>query len=70
MRKSEWVLKAMMGLFFMMAFCPTLSAEDWIGTWATAPQLVETNNNPPAPYLANNSLRQIVQVSVGGKQLR
>ena len=42
----------------------------WVGTWGTAPQLVENHNNPPAPGLGNNSLRQIVQVSIGGKTVR
>lgn len=42
----------------------------WVGTWGTAPQLVETNNNPPSPGLGNNSLRQIVQVSIGGEKVR
>lgn len=49
----------------------TASAENhWVGTWGTAPQLVETNNNPPSPGLGNNSLRQIVQVSIGGETVR
>ena len=42
----------------------------WVGTWGTAPQLVEPHNNPPSPGLGHNSLRQIVQVSIGGKQVR
>ena len=42
----------------------------WVGTWGTAPQLVERHNNPPAPGLTNNSLREIVQVSIGGKKVR
>lgn len=42
----------------------------WVGTWGTAPQLVENNNNPPSPGLGNNSLRQIVQVSIGGERVR
>ena len=33
-------------------------------------QLVENNNNPPSPGLGNNSLRQIVQVSIGGERVR
>ena len=46
-------------------------AEDhWVGTWATAPQLVERHNNPPQPGLTDNSLREIVQVSIGGKRVR
>ncbi len=46
------------------------SAKKWIGTWSTAPQLVETQNNPPSPGLSNNTLRQIVRVSIGGDSLR
>ncbi len=46
------------------------AAEHWVGTWGTAPQLVETNNNPPSPGLGGNSLRQIVQVSIGGETVR
>lgn len=43
---------------------------DWVTTWATALQIAEPHNNPPEPYLAGNSFRQIVQVSLGGSQLR
>jgi lysophospholipase L1-like esterase len=69
-KKCERFIMTLMCLGVMMVFSLRVEADEWIGTWATAPQLVETNNNPPSPYLANNSLRQIVQVSVGGKQLR
>lgn len=44
--------------------------KQWVGTWATAPQLVEPHNNPPQPGLTNNSLRQVVRVSIGGKTIR
>lgn len=47
-----------------------LAGGHWVGTWGTAPQLVERHNNPPAPGLENNSLREIVQVSIGGKRVR
>ncbi|MBO4451928.1 MAG: hypothetical protein J5770_05855 [Bacteroidaceae bacterium] len=47
-----------------------LAQSHWVGTWGTAPQLVESNNNPPSPGLGNNSLRQIVQVSIGGEKVR
>ena len=47
-----------------------LAQGHWVGTWGTAPQLVENNNNPPSPGLGNNSLRQIVQVSIGGERVR
>lgn len=62
-------------LAFMMSFTGTASAQgkgkcNWVGTWTTAMQLVEPNNMPPAPGLSNNSLRQIVRVSIGGKTMR
>ena len=43
---------------------------NWVATWATALQAAEPHNLPPAPGLAGNSLRQVVQVSLGGTQLR
>jgi lysophospholipase L1-like esterase len=46
------------------------AATKWVGTWSTAPQLVETANNPPLPGLSNNTLRQVVHVSIGGNCLR
>lgn len=48
----------------------TYAGKHWVGTWATAEQVVEPHNCPPEPYLANNSLRQIVQVSISGKKIR
>ncbi len=42
----------------------------WTGSWATAPQLVEPNNMPPAPGLTNNTFRQVLRVSLGGKTIR
>ena len=44
--------------------------EKWVGTWSTAPQLVEPHNMPPNPGLSNNTLRQVVCVSIGGDYLR
>ena len=45
-------------------------AQQWVGTWSTAPQLVEAGNMPPSPGLTNNSLRQVIRVSIGGDTLR
>jgi lysophospholipase L1-like esterase len=42
----------------------------WAGTWAASPQLTEPANMPPAPGLADATLRQVVHVSLGGKRLR
>ena len=56
----------------ILAIVPSnLSAQEhWVGTWGTAGQLAESNNNPPSPGLGNNSFRQIVQVSIGGEEVR
>ena len=43
---------------------------EWLGTWGTAPQLVEAANLPPEPGLSGNTLRQVVHVSLGGDRLR
>jgi len=42
----------------------------WVGTWSAAPYLVEAANMPPSPGLTNNTLRQVVRVSIGGDTLR
>jgi len=42
----------------------------WVGTWSTAPQQMRSNDMPPSPGLTNNSLRQVVRVSIGGSTLR
>ena len=42
----------------------------WVGTWSTAPQLVEPRNLPPDPGLSGSTLRQVVRVSLGGDSLR
>src|SRR3990172_2926722 len=70
---------ALAGLVFAIIFvaCKKSSstessppAEVWVGTWSTAPQLVEPGNIPPKPGLSDNTLRQIVRVSIGGDRLR
>ncbi|MBK8945968.1 MAG: T9SS type A sorting domain-containing protein [Ignavibacteriae bacterium] len=54
----------------ILAIDLNLNKQKWIGTWSTALQLVETGNNPPPPGLANNTIRQIVRVSIGGESIR
>jgi lysophospholipase L1-like esterase len=49
---------------------PPGKSKKWIGSWGTSPQLVEPNNMPPAPGLTNNTIRQVVCVSIGGKKIR
>ncbi len=42
----------------------------WVGTWAAAQVKVTSDALPPSPGLAGNTLRQVVHVSLGGKQVR
>jgi lysophospholipase L1-like esterase len=54
-----------------LAAAGTLGDEGhWVGTWASSPQLTEPANMPPAPGLADATLRQVVRVSLGGSRLR
>jgi len=60
-------------LFILSLFCTSdvAAAEDcWIGTWVSGQQLTERRNMPPAPGLSNNTLRQVIRVTLGGSQLR
>ena len=45
------------------------AGKHWVATWATAEQVAESHNNPPLP-LAGNSIRQIVQTSISGENVR
>lgn len=66
------------GLAVLIAACDRITSpvnhpvtgEQWTGTWAASPQLVEPANMPPRLGLTNNTLRQIVCVSIGGERLR
>lgn len=59
------------GLCGQQLYAQRLATEShWVGTWGCAPQLTEPVNLPPAPGLSGNTLRQIVRVTIGGKQLR
>ncbi|MBO6079174.1 MAG: SGNH/GDSL hydrolase family protein [Bacteroidaceae bacterium] len=53
-----------------MAISTASAGKHWVATWATAEQVVEPHNCPPAPGLGNNSIRQIVQTSISGKVVR
>jgi lysophospholipase L1-like esterase len=46
------------------------SKTHWVGTWATSAQMGDATNAPPAPGFTDSTLRQIVRVSIGGKQIR
>jgi lysophospholipase L1-like esterase len=50
-------------------FPETGQTTQWVGTWGAAPQLTESSDMP-TNSLSNNTLRQIVRVSIGGNQVR
>ena len=61
---------ALAAVVMTMAAGISAKEKDWVTTWATALQIAEPHNCPPTPYLADNSFRQILQVSIAGKELR
>lgn len=63
-------LSALCTTSFGVGLATTDSARHWVGTWSAAPYLVEAANMPPSPGLTNNTLRQVVRVSIGGDTLR
>lgn len=57
-------------ILLLALLLPPHPAAHWVGTWGTAPQLVEPRNLPPPPGLSQATLRQSLQVSLGGRMLR
>ena len=60
-------------LVFLMMFyaLSTYSlAQNWVGTWATAPQTVVKSFMPYNNCMTNRSVRQVVKVSIGGDVIR
>ena len=60
-------------LVLLMVFCAistVSSAQNWIGTWATAPQTVVRSFMPYNNCMTNRSVRQVVKVSIGGNVIR
>lgn len=47
-----------------------IQSDIWVGSWSCAPYAAGASNTPPSPYLENNTLRQVVRVSIGGDTLR
>lgn len=66
--KKTWVLVLILSVAFSV---PAWSKSDhWVGTWASSPQIVDRGSVPPEPGFADTTLRQIVHVSIGGKQIK
>jgi lysophospholipase L1-like esterase len=49
---------------------PHANNNEWVGTWASSPQLGDAGNAPPALGFVDSALRQVIHVSIGGKQIR
>jgi len=64
------MLFVLLCVFSVIGYAKSDVSNKWVGTWSTAPQLVEPGNMPPSPGLNNNTLRQVVRVSIGGDSLR
>ena len=72
---AQWWRDACVGYFQTFSQRPLPAdvqplGSGWVCSWATALQIAEPHNLPPEPGLAGNSLRQIVQVSIGGSEIR
>ena len=60
-------------LVFLIMFCALSTyslAQNWVGTWATAPQTVVKSFMPYNNCMTNRSVRQVVKVSIGGDVIR
>ena len=60
-------------LVFLMVFCALSTyslAQNWVGTWATAPHTVVRSFMPYNNCMTNRSVRQVVKVSIGGDVIR
>ena len=60
-------LYLLLALFLSLA---TADAQQWVGTFATAPEFTGKGDMPQTTTLANTTLRQVVKVSLGGSRLQ
>ena len=64
-------MKRLLVLFMVFCAISTYSlAQNWVGTWATAPQTVVRSFMPYNNCMTNRSIRQVVKVSIGGDVIR
>ncbi len=65
------MMKRLLVLFMVFCALSTYSlAQNWVGTWATAPQTVVRSFMPYNNCMTNRSVRQVVKVSIGGDVIR
>lgn len=57
-------------IYLLCAITIQATAQNWVGTWATAPQTVVKSFMPYNNNMTNRSVRQVVKVSIGGETIR
>lgn len=70
LKKSSIAIFVLLILNFSCSSFLAATEECWIGTWVSGQQLTERRNLPPKPGLSDNTLRQVVHVTLGGSRLR
>lgn len=70
MKKTGTLFLTLLSAFPLIFGCNRTPDMHWVATWATAEQVAEPHNCPPEPFLAGNSFRQIVQISIPGSEAR
>jgi lysophospholipase L1-like esterase len=70
LKKSSMAGVVLLVFSLFCTSCVATAKEFWIGTWVSGQQLTEERNNPPEPGLSNNTLRQVVHVTLGGNRIR
>lgn len=70
MKNTKTALLALLPAIALVCGCIKAPEMHWVATWATAEQIAEPHNCPPEPFLAGNSFRQIVQISIPGSEAR
>ena len=72
-RRLRWVAVCaalLAGASIARALAEPAVTGSWVGSWASSQQIPEPANALPPAALRNATLRQIVHVTVGGKELR
>lgn len=64
------VLHGFLAMGLVASASATAQPGRWVATWVSAQQLTEPHNMPPAPGLADQTLRQIVQPTLAGTRVR
>lgn len=57
-------------IYLLCAITIQATAQNWVGTWATAPQTVVKSFMPYNNNMTNRSVRQVVKISIGGETIR